>query len=276
MPRYEPPRHVIIQGEHVKGFTLTDAHRKDGPRGQPLGGKIGPPLHGTKKRYTGWQALSVAAIQSGSVEPCLRLLNRGRTVLTTTLHWAVSNPPAHARTVLLLVFAIKCRGIDIDAADDLGRTALMVAAFYGHAQFVAVLIAAGANVLLVDDSGMTAAELAQSGRHRQWEQSETICQCIVDIIARAQARKEDIEGERGREDVKVNAFRQALAEAEKICNDASKTVERSERKLKKATAQAETFKGDALESVYEDRLLDAEDAQREAQEEWEIAVRFML
>jgi len=51
------------------------------------------------------------------------------------------------------------RGADIDAADNRGRTALMIAADAGHAGMVDVLIARGAMRDLKDKDGKTALDL---------------------------------------------------------------------------------------------------------------------
>lgn len=54
------------------------------------------------------------------------------------------------------------RGAEVNAANNGGLTALMVAVAHGHADVVKVLIAAGANVSAKDAAGRTAADMAMN------------------------------------------------------------------------------------------------------------------
>jgi uncharacterized protein len=58
-------------------------------------------------------------------------------------------------------------GARIDAADNRGRTALMIAAEAGHLEMVDLLIARGANRSLRDASGKSALDLARTAAVRQ-------------------------------------------------------------------------------------------------------------
>src|SRR5204863_186571 len=55
----------------------------------------------------------------------------------------------------------------LNATDDRGRTALHVAAAYGHFRAAGALLAGGADPTLRDASGETAARLARAGRHHR-------------------------------------------------------------------------------------------------------------
>jgi ankyrin repeat protein len=79
----------------------------------------------------------------------------------TALMWAAGHEDGvgvHAAesTVDLLL----SRGAQIDATDDRGRTALMMAAELGHAEIVEMLIGRGADQTVRDKSGKTALDLA--------------------------------------------------------------------------------------------------------------------
>jgi ankyrin repeat protein len=67
----------------------------------------------------------------------------------------VGAPAAQGVVDLLL-----SRGAELDAMDDRGRTALMMAAELGHAELVAMLIGRGADASLRDKRGNTAFDLA--------------------------------------------------------------------------------------------------------------------
>jgi len=55
------------------------------------------------------------------------------------------------------------QGISVDDTDELGRTALMFAAFNGHNEVIALLIENGADVNLENDEGRTSLMFAASG-----------------------------------------------------------------------------------------------------------------
>jgi ankyrin repeat protein len=59
------------------------------------------------------------------------------------------------------------RGAEIDASDDRGRTALMMAAELGHAEVAAMLIGRGADRTIRDNSGKSALDLAANDSVRQ-------------------------------------------------------------------------------------------------------------
>lgn len=74
----------------------------------------------------------------------------------TALHWA--SYKGNKDSVQLLLAQ---PGLKLDETDPDGRTALMAAAEQGHAEIVAMLLKAGANVSVTDDGGETAAALAE-------------------------------------------------------------------------------------------------------------------
>ncbi len=79
----------------------------------------------------------------------------------TALMWAAGHsndtPPAEGATT---VSALLARGARHDLTDDRGRTPLMIAAARGHAQIVALLLAAGADPARRDTAGASASDLA--------------------------------------------------------------------------------------------------------------------
>lgn len=67
------------------------------------------------------------------------------------------------------------QGAAVDARDNEGRTALMLAAMHGHTTTVQKLLALGANPRLVDREGLNAAQwAAQRGHMRLAELLETV------------------------------------------------------------------------------------------------------
>ena len=79
----------------------------------------------------------------------------------TALMWAAGHEDgvgaAAAQRVVDLLLA---RGAPIDAADNRGRTALMIAAELGRGEIVGVLLRNGADRALKDKQGKTALDLA--------------------------------------------------------------------------------------------------------------------
>jgi uncharacterized protein len=79
----------------------------------------------------------------------------------TALMWAAGHSDeAGAADVQATLKLLISRGARLDDADDRGRTALMTAAVLGHTVAAEALMKAGADALLKDKSGKTAAELA--------------------------------------------------------------------------------------------------------------------
>ncbi|MGD9345338.1 MAG: ankyrin repeat domain-containing protein [Candidatus Aminicenantes bacterium] len=70
---------------------------------------------------------------------------------------------AAARGQIQEVRAVLEKGADVNTADELGRTALMLGAFDGHTEIVRLLLSKGAQVDLRDSSGRTALMYSSSG-----------------------------------------------------------------------------------------------------------------
>ena len=105
--------------------------------------------------------LMLAAIQ-GNLELCKALIIRGASVNKagwTALHYAASS--AHLDVMRLLL----SEGADLNARSPNETTPLMMAAMYGSAEAVKVLLDAGADTALVNMKNMDAAAFAkQVGR----------------------------------------------------------------------------------------------------------------
>jgi len=109
----------------------------------------------------------VYAAANGSAEIVGALLAAGIDVNAryandlTVLMWAAGHvdtvPPADGAALAALLLD---RGAQVNAADNRGRTALMIAAEQGHAPIVAALIAHGADAAARDKQGKTARDLA--------------------------------------------------------------------------------------------------------------------
>lgn len=104
-------------------------------------------------------ALMLAAIR-GSLPAAQALVKHGAAVNRpgwTPLHYAASGPDNGVAAFLI------AQGARLDARSANGSTALMMAARYGSADLVPLLIKAGADVSLRNEQGLTAADFAQRG-----------------------------------------------------------------------------------------------------------------
>jgi ankyrin repeat protein len=72
-----------------------------------------------------------------------------------------------ARAAVDVVELLLDAGAPVDAVDNRGRTALMIAAELGHAPVVEILLARGADGSIADKSGKRAADLAANERVRE-------------------------------------------------------------------------------------------------------------
>jgi uncharacterized protein len=82
----------------------------------------------------------------------------------TALMWAAGYEDGYGeRDALDVVGLLLAAGAPIDAVDNRGRTALMVAAERGHAAVVEALLARGADRTIRDKGGMRATDLATNG-----------------------------------------------------------------------------------------------------------------
>lgn len=82
----------------------------------------------------------------------------------TALHAAATNPASRCLAILLAA------GAEVDALCGVkgeGRTPLHVAAEHGHAHNARILAQAGANLLLRDQMGLTALDLAEKSHHEK-------------------------------------------------------------------------------------------------------------
>ncbi|QCB45579.1 hypothetical protein E5678_05800 [Hydrogenophaga sp. PAMC20947] len=116
---------------------------------------------------SGESPLMLAALQ-GELDMATRLIQRKAEVnktLWTPLHYACSNlePSSDAMVRLLLEHHAY-----IDAESPNKSTPLMMAAKYGHADLVALLLEEGADPMLRNEQGLTAVDFArQAGRSEQ-------------------------------------------------------------------------------------------------------------
>jgi hypothetical protein len=105
--------------------------------------------------------LMLAALK-GLTEVCQQLIARGADVNKpgwAPLHYAATHGHLAVMTLLLDSDAY------IDAASPNGTTPLMMAAHYGTASAVKLLLEAGADPLLKNDQGMSAIDFAQRANH---------------------------------------------------------------------------------------------------------------
>ena len=97
----------------------------------------------------------------------------------TALCFAAQGPwPNGIDVVRLLIDA----GADINRQCEHGRTALHMAAAWGHADLVQLLLDRGADSTLVDEEGMTAPEVARNGyssNNVTAEQRQAVCELLA-------------------------------------------------------------------------------------------------
>jgi ankyrin repeat protein len=121
----------------------------------------------------GRTAITYAAAR-GFLEVVRRLLDAGVDSNSrnghglTALMWAAGyEDDVGVRAAASVIDLLLGRSAQIDAADDRGRTALMVAAELGHAEVVEILTARGADARAHDKSGRTALDLAAGAEVRR-------------------------------------------------------------------------------------------------------------
>jgi ankyrin repeat protein len=104
----------------------------------------------------------VAAIRAGDVAVVRRLLDAGAAAMGGSQR---RNQPMRAAAEhgdVEILEALLSRRVDVDAVDEFGDTALIVAARGGHAEMCMKLLAAGANGRLRGRDRLTAAEVAEA------------------------------------------------------------------------------------------------------------------
>jgi uncharacterized protein len=129
----------------------------------------------------GKTAMTYAAVR-GFPEIVSRLLDAGidvnrpyRSNLTALMWAAGSEDGVGARAAQDVIDALVKAGAELDAADNRGRTALMIAAELGHVAVVDRLIRWGADHNLRDKAGKTALDLAANDEVRRVLASVAIC-----------------------------------------------------------------------------------------------------
>ena len=86
----------------------------------------------------------------------------------TALMWAAgSEEGVGARAAMDVVEMLLVAGAPVDATDNRGRTALMIAAELGHAEIVDLLLGRGADRSIADKSGKRARDLAANQSIRE-------------------------------------------------------------------------------------------------------------
>lgn len=131
---------------------------------------------------SGESPLMLAALQ-GNLEIATRLIKRKAEVNKTQwtpLHYACSNPQPSSDAMVRLLLEHHAY---IDAESPNRSTPLMMAARYGHADLVALMLEEGADPLLRNEQGLTALDFArQAGRDEQ-------ARLIADAIRARNTRK---------------------------------------------------------------------------------------
>ncbi|XP_065052326.1 serine/threonine-protein phosphatase 6 regulatory ankyrin repeat subunit A-like [Rhopilema esculentum] len=114
----------------------------------------------------------------------------GNTLILKCIHGAASRQgEAHSNFVECVRFLVS-NGVDIDAQDSVGRTALHWCVLYGRADFLEILLKAGGDLMLLDGTGLSPLHLAIGIR------SEKLRYKFIDFICQS-ARKEVIDGTDG-------------------------------------------------------------------------------
>jgi ankyrin repeat protein len=86
----------------------------------------------------------------------------------TALMWAAGyEDGVGVRAAESVVDLLLSRGAQLDAVDDRGRTALMIAAAVGHAEVIEMLLGRGADPSARDRNGKTALDLAADANVRR-------------------------------------------------------------------------------------------------------------
>ncbi|KAL1832888.1 hypothetical protein ACET3Z_002539 [Daucus carota] len=110
--------------------------------------------------------LSVMALaaESGNADLIEILIDSGY-LIDNSADWLLHEAAAKDRVDLLEVLCLSCLDIDLNSADFNGRTALHVAAIYGHVEALRFLVSVGSDPDVVDCNGWTPLHCASAEGH---------------------------------------------------------------------------------------------------------------
>lgn len=112
-----------------------------------------------------WTALMIASVK-GDTNAVKRLLAHGAEVNRPDIYgWTPLMRAAFEKRQEVVNALLGSPGLDLDARNEVGATALHLAAFRGSADIVEALMSHGSALSAVDDEGRTPAEAAVQGGH---------------------------------------------------------------------------------------------------------------
>ncbi len=112
-----------------------------------------------------WTALMIASVK-GDASAVKRLLEHGAEVNRADIYgWTPLMRAAFEKRSSVVSALLGSPGLDLDARNEVGATALHLAAFRGSADIVEALMSHGSAPNAVDDEGRTPAEAAVQGGH---------------------------------------------------------------------------------------------------------------
>ena len=124
--------------------------------------------HGARvdaRSRTGWTALTLAAVK-GHPDVVQRLLRAGADINAADVYgWTPLMRAVHEQRHGAVQVLLDAPGVDVDARNEHGSTALHLAAQRGDRPIVEHLLAGGANPELEDQEGLTPSEIASMTGH---------------------------------------------------------------------------------------------------------------